>query len=143
MFFLLSVSTPDGEQKPFIFLSRMVDILVYGVMILSIITVPLYPKWVKEKWIINLSFFCLSSFLIYLGTRNQVRTQYSESIIKLDVNSKEYIKKIEYYGEYNKVRSISFTCKNKKDSIWTTFDEDGSLIKQEKYKDDTLVEKIK
>jgi antitoxin component YwqK of YwqJK toxin-antitoxin module len=55
-----------------------------------------------------------------------------------------YSQKIQYYGtDLKKIRSISFTLNNKKDSVWTTYAEDGSIIKQEKYKADTLIEIIK
>lgn len=142
---MLGLSTPGGEQAPLTFLGEMIPITVYGVLALSILTIPFYLKWVREKWFINLSFIALCSLFIYKDWKeNKKKPDYSSSIIKETVNNKEYEKKIEYYSnDFKKIRSISFTLNNKKDSIWITYAEDGSIIKQERYKNDTLIETIK
>jgi hypothetical protein len=142
---LSGISTSGGEQIPFTFFSNMIPVTIYGVLALSIITIPFYIKWVKEKWFINLFFIVFCCLFIY---KDRMETKkipdYSFSVITQTVNNREYEKKIEYYGhDFARIRSISFTLNNKKDSIWTTYAENGSIIKQEKYKADLLVELIK
>jgi hypothetical protein len=143
---LLGISTPGGEQKPLTFLGTMIPVTVYGVLALSILTIPFYPKWVKEKWFINLSFIILCSLFIYKDWKENQKShsQYDEITTAVKGSDGVYSQKIQYYGtDLKKIRSISFTLNNKKDSVWTTYAEDGSIIKQEKYKADTLIEIIK
>ncbi len=142
---LLGISTSGGEQMPFVFLSKMIPITIYGVLVLSILSIPIYFRWVQKRWFINLFFIVLCSLYVYKERKAKSKVpNYSFSIIKQTVNNKEYEKRIEYYGnDFGRIRSISFTQNNKKDSIWTVYSETGSIIEQVKYNSDTLIEKIK
>jgi hypothetical protein len=143
---LLGVSTPGGEQKPLTFLGSMIPITVYGILALSIFTVPFYPQWIKKRWYINFAFIVLCGAFIYKDWKENQRlySQYDEITTPIRVNNATYLMKTQYYGsDLKKIRSISFTLNEKKDSIWTTYAEDGNIIKQEKYKNDTLIETIK
>jgi hypothetical protein len=143
---LLGFLTPGGEQKPLAFLGTMIPVTVYGVLALSILTIPFYSKWVKRKWFINLSFIVLSGLFIFRNWKEnqEMHLQYDEITTVVKGSKGVYLQKTQYYGvNLKKIRSISFILNNRKDSIWTTYAEDGSVIKQEKYKADTLIEIIK
>jgi len=61
---ILYYNTVGGEQRPLTFLMGSIDIILYGVFILTIVTTVLYWSWSKKFWYFNLIFFLLSVFYI-------------------------------------------------------------------------------
>jgi hypothetical protein len=143
---ILGLLTPGGEQRPLSFLGATIPVTVYGVLILSILTIPFYPKWVKEKWFVNIGFIILCGLFIFMNIKENQDThlQFDEKTTVVKGSKGVYLQKTQYYGvNLKKIRSISFIFNNKKDSVWTTYAEDGTITKQEKYRADTLIEVIK
>ena len=69
------------------------------------------------------------------------KSPYSSSEMNIIVDGKEIKSKKEYYDEFKTLRSVSIWKNGKKDSVWKTFSEDGKIIKQQTFHNDTLVEK--
>lgn len=67
------------------------------------------------------------------------KNPYSFSEINSAVNGNKIKTKIEYYDEFATIRSISIWKNNRKDSIWKVFSRDGRVIKQQTYRNDTLL----
>ncbi len=144
--FIIGATTPDVEQLPLTFVAQTVPVIIYVTLGLAIITVPFYRHWVKKHWMVNLTFIILCSLVIRANSVEQNEPNYSSETKILRVNGKDYTKTVEYYyldTVHEKIRSISYTLNDLKDSIWTTYAEDGKIIKQEIYKNDALVQKIK
>ena len=120
------------------------NVTAYGIFILSILTGALYFRWLKKFWFISLMFFLLSGFYIAQDIRRKTETPYSFNEKTESIKGVEIKIKREYYSlNPEKIRSINYLKNEKKDSIWTTYSEEGNIIKQEKYKDDTLINRIK
>ena len=117
---ILGVNSPGGEQKPLIFLSKFIYIIIYGTLILSILSIPLFVKWSKKYWIIQALFIGICIFCIYVGNKNTIETKYTTISVDTIIGNRKYTKCYEYY-DYQTLRSISFFYNNKKDSIWTTY----------------------
>lgn len=146
-YFYLGITSPQGEQRPLSFVAQIIPISIYLILFASIITIPIYFKWVKKWWFINLIFisFCLA-FIIEDNKKSQeMKLFYNEINTTIKVNGTLLNKKTQFYGPgLNNIRSVSFTSfDHKKDSIWTTYARDGSIIEQERFKNDSLIEKIK
>ena len=139
----LGVSTSGGEQSPLTFLATMIPTMAYGVLILSIVTIPFFWQWIKQRWYFNLISFLLSFGLVvvnyFQGKYNY--DPYDGEAVTIKVNGRVYSKVIEYYGtkKDKKIRSIGFLLGDKKDSSWTTFDQNRSIISQEFYRNDSLI----
>lgn len=139
----LGINTPGGEQKPLIFFTKFLNVVIYGVLFLALLTIPFYIEWSKKYWAIHTFIIIACSLIIFFGIENKVKTKYMESDIDIIVNGKKYVKMIEYYDDNSKIRSITFTYNNKKDSIWTVYSKNGDVISRLRYKEDTLIEKLK
>ncbi len=61
---ILSIGHSGGEQVPLILLSYAVDYLVYGLLLISILTSLVYRNWVKKYWYVNVVVFCITAYLI-------------------------------------------------------------------------------
>lgn len=141
---ILFAKTVGGEQRPLTFLMESFNVTAYGIFILSILTGALYFRWLKKFWFISLMFFLLSGFYIAQDIRRKTETPYSFNEKTESIKGVEIKIKREYYSlNPEKIRSINYLKNEKKDSIWTTYSEEGNIIKQEKYKDDTLINRIK
>jgi hypothetical protein len=139
---ILAETTPGGEQAPLNFLGKFIYVIVYGLLILSILTIILFRKWSKKYWIVQAAAIALCCYLIVAGGRNGLGAGYSLKRVDTIIGSKEYIKQYEYYGNRS-LRGISFFYDNKKDSIWTKYSESGKIISSLRYKEDTLIEALK
>jgi hypothetical protein len=140
----LAGSTSGGEQAPLSLLGYMIPITIYGVLTLSIFTIPFFKSWVKQFWYVNVVGIIIgAAFALEDWKQNKNQPKYSYSLTHLSINEKDYYQKIEYYDGFNKIRSISFCSQNKKDSLWIVYDENGKIIQQDVYKNDTLIKKIK
>lgn len=146
---LLGVATTGGEQKPLLFLVFMLKVTVYSIFIISILSIPFYLQWVRKYWYVNLCFLALSSWIIFLSWMGDRENQFLEnqkgSITTNEiVNGKTYKKTVVYYeGKFEHIKSVSFRLQNKKDSIWTTYSDDGRILTQEQYMNDSLIKIIK
>jgi hypothetical protein len=139
---ILGKTTPGGEQAPLTFLGKFIYVIVYGLLILSILTIFLFRKWSKKYWIIQAILISLCCYLIVSGERNNADAAYSFTRVDTTIGNKQYIKQYEYYDNRS-LRSISFFYNNKKDSIWTIYSESGKVISSLRYKEGSLVETLK
>lgn len=57
-------SSGSGMQQLVYFL-RSVNVMMYGIFVLSIITPFLFREWFRKRWFINLFFFFLSGVYIF------------------------------------------------------------------------------
>ena len=122
----------------------MIPVIVYGVFLLSGVTVPFFLKWIKTKWYVNLIFFLLSLGLIignYLQEK-QYSQYYDEISTPIEVDGNQYDKVIQYYNKKNKlIRRIGVELDGEKDSTWTTFDRNGEIISVEYYRNGSLIKR--
>jgi len=139
---ILAKTTPGGEQAPLTFLGKFIYVIIYGLLILSILTIFLFGKWSKKYWIVQAAAISLCCFLLISGKVNSVGTGYSFTRVDTIIGSKEYIKQYEFYDNRS-LRSISFFYNNKKDSIWTIYSESGKVTSSMRYKEGSLVEVLK
>ena len=140
---ILGVTTPGGEQQPLTFLSMMISVIVYGILVLAIFTIPFYSAWSRKYWWLHAVLIISCSLIIFISGKNKVKTEFTESDIDIFVNGKKYLKRIKYYDNDLKIRSITFMNNDKKDSIWTIYSKDGHVISRLKYKNDILIETLK
>jgi len=143
---ILSINTSGGEQVQMAVIAEMIPVIIYVTLALAIITIPFFKTWIKKRWWVNATviIFCSAITGADIYERNLIR--YDSDSETITMNGKEYVKTTEYYDHeivHEKIRSISFTLNDKKDSIWTTYAEDGKIIQQEIYKNGTLIKKIK
>lgn len=140
---ILFYKTVGGEQKPLTFLMESITITAYGIFFLSIATGIIYYKRLKQFWILNSIFIFLSGlYIVHEIKGHKISYSYNEHTELID-GFEIRIKKKYYSLNPEKIRSISYWKNEKKDSLWTTYAKDGNIIKQEKYRADTLIETIK
>jgi hypothetical protein len=141
---LLFHKSVGGEQRPETFLMVSVKVLAYGILILSIVTIPIYLKWVRKYWYINLIFIIITSIYVLKDASNLEKFRYSVVEKTDSVENSEIRIKLEYYNlDSGLVRSQSFWKNGKKDSIWTIYSKAGTVQSQTRYKNDSLVKIIK
>jgi len=143
VYYIIGVTTPDVYQLPMEFVARMPPIIVYVTFGLSLITVPFYIKGVKKHWHVNLIFFVFCSLVIW-GIRDDrsVEDKNGISVESFIANGKSFEKTVKYYDSA-KIRQVIYTSNGQRDSVWTTYARDGSVIQQVKYKDGKLVSTAK
>jgi hypothetical protein len=139
---ILGKTTPGGEQAPLTFLGNFIYVIVYGLLVLSILTIFLFRTWSKKNWVVQAVSISLCCWLIIAGAGNNIDSEYSFMRVDTIIGNKEYIKQYEYYDNRS-LRSISFFYNNKKDSVWTIYSESGKVISSLRYKEGSLVEVIK
>ena len=139
---ILGLTTPGGEQAPLTFLGKFIYIIVYGLLILSILTIFLFRKWTRKYWIVQAAAISLCCYLLIAGASNNIDTIHSFTRVDTTIGGREYIKQYEYYDNRS-IRSISFFYNNKKDSIWTVYSEKGDVLSCLRYKEDSVVEVLK
>jgi hypothetical protein len=137
----LVLTTPDGEQLPMEFIARMIPITVYVTLAIALITLPIYKVWVRKYWYKQLLVILLCSAFACVEIITRLSEDgYNMSIETINVNGTDYEKTTKYYDSNSTViRSISFTRNNKKDSTFTIYAKDGSIIQQRRYKNGTLL----
>lgn len=136
---ILGKTTPGGEQAPLTFLGKFIHVIIYGALILSILTIFLFSKWSKKYWIVQAASISVCCFLIFAGWKNSVHVKYLTTSVDTIIGSREYTKQYEYYDNQS-LRSISFFYDGKKDSIWTTYSPSGNIISRLRYREDSLIE---
>jgi hypothetical protein len=137
---ILFATTVGGEQRPLTFLVYMILFAVYGTLILSVVTPIFYFDWFKKYWYVNLIFFVLSGYYVIKDQKRNARIEYSFKEKTDHIGNDEIRTVKEYYSlDPEKIRSESYWRNEKKDSTWTVYAKDGSIISKEKYKDGQLV----
>lgn len=137
--YISNIGASGGEQKPLETLATMIEIIVYGAAIFSLLTPFVFKPWFKQNWrFIFVIPFIIIPVAIDVWDRC-FKTYYSTSETSTVVNGVEIKTKIEYYDEFKTVRSISIWKNNKRDSIWKIFSKDGEIKKQQTYRNDTLI----
>jgi hypothetical protein len=133
-------SSWGGEQTPLTSLAYLILITTYGVLLLSIFTALIYFTWFKKYWYVNVFFLLVTlpivSKVFLVGSTYQYSIKEKREYINNDtIDIKE-----EYYSFTPKrIRSTSYWRNGLKDSVWTVYDERGSIIKQEIFKNDELL----
>ena len=61
--FILSKISSGGD--PLIFLGHVLDVAIYGLLILSFVTSFVFWNWFKKYWYINVSIFVFCFLLLY------------------------------------------------------------------------------
>lgn len=131
---VLGLSTSGGQQKPFIFIGKVIPVIVYGILFIGVVTIPFYSSWVKKHWYVNLFFIIGSLIFIFINLKQGNKSPYYIEKKNLVINGKIIEQIIEYYdSKFQKVRSVSFYINGGKDSIWTVFSRNGEIISQEKF----------
>lgn len=138
---ILGISTPGGEQRPFSILGSALPVIVYGILIISVVSVPFYFKWVKKYWYINLFFITTCIIFIFKNINERNENIYYTDIKEVMVNGKNYEQIIQYFdSKSTKIRSVSFYLNGRRDSTWIIFDKDGKIISQETYINGKLID---
>src|ERR1700743_2521971 len=94
---ILGLTTPGGEQAPLTFLGKFIYIIVYGLLILSILTIFLFRKWTRKYWIVQAAAISLCCYLLIAGASNNIDTIHSFTRVDTTIGGREYIKQYEYY----------------------------------------------
>jgi len=140
---LLSLGYADGEQRPFILLSYIVDVMIYGYFTLAILTTIIFWRWFKKQWYINVVIFCLCSYpILVLKILRSRNTAYTETLERENKGKSELTTRREYYPNTKRIRSERFYLDDNKDSIWTIYSEDGKILSREIYKNGKLLRKV-
>lgn len=135
----LGISVPGGGQRPFTFLGKAIPIIVYGVLVIAIVSTPFYFEWIKKYWYVNLFFITACIMFAYKDWRETNKNSYYTDIKTITINGRDYEQTTQYYdSKSTKIRSMSYYLNGKKDSTWTVYAEDGSIINQKKYKNGEL-----
>jgi hypothetical protein len=121
----------------------IIIIAIIGATIISFAT-PFYNKsWFQSnKWfglvigfwilvIIRLAIFLWPIFIDFLPNHSFTRYQ--------NINGNRIKIVTEFYNEDNAPKIKKIWKNGKKDSTWTTFAKDGTIIKEELYRNDTLI----
>lgn len=142
----LSASSSGGEQSPMTFLGKMLPIVLYGVLTISILSFFLFKVWLRKFWLLNLLITIVSGYLLYMNEKNNSSThiEYGTADMKTIIGKDTLYYKKEYYNLDKEVlRSESYWKNGKKDSIWRVYSENGNLIREEVYKNDSLIKRYK
>jgi|GEM_PF-3556885 hypothetical protein len=139
---ILFNTTAGGEQRPLTFLVESFKIAAYGIMLLSIVGFAFfYKNWSKLYWVFSLFFLLIGTFYIFRSNGKTIPYGFDEATYQ--INGSTLKCKTEFYGQdseaIRKIRSISFWKDNKKDSVWVTYSENGKVLEEKRYKNDTLV----
>lgn len=141
--YVSNIGASGGEQKPLTTLATMIAVTIYGAAFISALTPLFFKKWFKRNWWYII--IILVTFIPVIGLIKDMLTAdpYSYSEKTKEINGDTFLIKTEYYddNEFKKIRSISYWKNNKKDSTWTTYSENGNIISQETYRNDTLIKK--
>jgi len=62
---ILGATTSGGEQKPLIWISIVVTPIIWGYLIISILTSFLSRKWIQEYWYVNLGVLVLTVWILF------------------------------------------------------------------------------
>lgn len=135
-----------GEQKLFTYIAYSIAIALIGVVLINIGTLFFYVTQSIKTRLLSLGFIVVSLILLFPLFKGVVGSQYNVIEKTRYIGSDKIDIKIEYYTSNDTsriIRSESFWKNGKKDSVWTTYEKNGNIIKQEKYNNNQLIETIK
>lgn len=138
-----NIGASGGEQKPLTTLATMIVVALYGSAIFSVLTPFLFRQWFKKNWWFSFVIILTIIPVAYDMWDKYSQSPYSFSETTQEINGDTIVTKTEYYdgSDFKKIRSISYMKNNKKDSTWVTYSDKGKVLKQETYRNDTLVKK--
>jgi magnesium-transporting ATPase (P-type) len=139
--YISNIGASDGEQKPLTTLATMFVVAIYGAAIFSIVTPLLFRHWFKKNWWFSFVIILTIIPVAYDFWDKHSRSPYSSSDINTNINGDEIRTKTEYYDDFKTIRSISIWKNNKRDSVWKVFSNEGGIINQQTFRNDTLLEK--
>lgn len=120
----------------------IIVIAIIGASIISFATPFYYKSWFQSnKWFVLIIGFWLVVLIrlaIYLwpilfDSSNPMFSRYQ------NINGNRIQIVTEYYNDDNAPKIKKYWKNGKKDSTWTTFAKDGTIIKEELYRNDTLI----
>ena len=62
---ILGLTTSGGEQKPLIWMALVIEPILWGFMLLSVLTTLMFQEWAKKYWYINLLVFSLTAWILF------------------------------------------------------------------------------
>ena len=62
---ILGGTSSGGEQKPLIWLFKIVKPIAWGYLLLSVLTSLIFNEWIKEYWYINLLVFGVAAWFLF------------------------------------------------------------------------------
>ena len=140
--FVSGIDHSGGEQTPITTLAVMIKVMFYGTAAISVLTPFIFRKWFKNHlWF---SFVIIGTLIIVARLLiDNLADPYTFSESTEIINGNTIVTRTKYYdgNKFEKVRSVSYWKNNKKDSIWTTYSENGEMIDQETYQNGTLIKK--
>ena len=141
LMFVSNIGASGGEQKPLTTLATMIAVTIYGSALFSIVTPFIYRQWFRQNlWFSFIILLTLTPVakLIYDDIS---RSPYISSEQLTRVGNDEISVKTEFYDDFKTIRSISYWKNEKRDSVWKVFSKDGQIIKQQTFRNDTLIDK--
>lgn len=135
-----------GEQKLFTYIAYSIIISLLGVFVINVVTLFWYQATDKSIRIVNLCLIIGSITFLYPIFNGLFLSQYETSTKTEYIGNDKIDIQKEYYPSKDTtthIRSESFWKNGKKDSIWTIYGKDGSVIKKVRYNDGVVVETIK
>jgi hypothetical protein len=135
-----------GEQKLFTYVAYSIAIALIGAVLINIGTLFFFTTQSKKNRLFSLGFIVVSLILLLPLFKGVVSSQYNVIEKTRYIGSDKIDIKIEYYSSNDTsriIRSESFWKNGKKDSVWTTYERNGNIIKQKKYNNNQLIETIK
>ena len=143
---LASRNASGGEQKLFVYFSYSLIIALIGAILINLFALFYYSKKERVSRLISVCFIIGSLLFLYPFLKGEKNSQF-DVIEKTRFKDSDKIDiKIEFYPSSDSsriVRSESYWKNGKKDSIWTVYDRDGSILRKRRYNNNELVEDIK
>ena len=135
-----SAGSGGGEQKPLTILATITISTLIGIAVISVTAPFLFRNWFKQNKSFGV-FMILALIPTTFFSWNYISSShYSYVESSRQIDGIPYDIRKEYYDNENKtIRSVSIWKNGKKDSIWSTFSKDGSIMKQKVYRNDTLI----
>lgn len=135
-----------GEQMLLTSLSYSIIISLIGVLFINIMSIFFYRNTFRSTIIYSkiLAIITLIILIVLFNAFFGEHFNFSETVIIQ--GSDRILIKTEYYDEIDekaRVRSLSYWKNGRKDSIWTTYAKDGSIISIVVYKNGSESVKIK
>ena len=134
-----------GEQKLFTYVAYSLMIALIGVVLINIGMLFLSKAQSMNTRLFSLSFIVLALFVLYPLIRGVMGDKYDVVEKTRYIGPEKIDIKIEYYSTPDTsriIRSRSFWKNGKRDSVWIIYDRSGNIVKQQKYKEDILIETI-
>ncbi len=134
---IADIGHSGGEAVGLTFFAVTIHATWYITVAAAIITLFFYRDWVKKYWYKNAIVITVGLGVIVSGLIEQNSENYSLHSETVAANGIEWLKTTEYYpGSFDSrhIRSISFLLNDDiKDSTWTTYAQDGTVLVQKLY----------